>query len=109
MRIRVEHAVQFTTTLELIETMEDPDTVHVIGDDKQDGHGIRIDIYIGSNTANGGRLVQDCEDVLTPSQRQAIIRNVGSGFPVDRKCSYDDWTPCIFCSCMLIPIFRPLF
>lgn len=105
----MEHAVRFTTTLELIETMEDPDTVYVIGDDKQDGHGIRIDIWIGSNTADGGSLVKNCESTLTPSQKQTIIRNVGSGFPVDRKCSYDNWTPYISCSCMLIPIFPPFF
>lgn len=102
-RICVEHAVRFTP-LVLKEAIENSNIVYVAEDDKANSNDIRVDIFIGSNTANGGRLVQKCERTLTPGDKQTIIRKGGNAFPVDCKCSYNGWSPC-----MLILFLPPPF
>ena len=92
----MEHAVQLTV-LVLNWAMEDPNIFYVTDDDKAN-NAIRIDIYIGSNTANAGSLVQACEDSLTrDGYKQTIIRNVKNEFTVDCKCSYNNQIPRITC------------
>lgn len=93
-RICVQDAPVWFTTLILNETMEDSDPVYEIG------NGVHIDIFIGSNQANGGQRVTDCEDALTPpgnDYSQIIIRKGGgelpSNLPVNSKSSYNNWSP----------------
>lgn len=49
-------------------------------------NGIHIDIWTGSNTTNGGNAQLNCENELTPSSLQDMIRNPSSDLPVDSKC-----------------------
>lgn len=49
---------------------------------------IHIDIWTGSNKTNGGNVQIQCENNLTPSGLQAMIRNPSPDLPVDSKpCS----------------------
>lgn len=93
-RISVQDVPVRFTTLILNEAMEDSDPVYGIG------NGIHIDIFIGSNQADSGRRVTDCEEALTPrgnDYSQIIIRKGGGEFPsnlpVNGKPSYNNWTP----------------
>ena len=47
--------------------------------------GIHIDIWTGSNTTSGGSLQLECENTLTPTPLQSMIRNPPSNLTVDRK------------------------
>jgi len=47
--------------------------------------GIHIDIWTGSNTTSGGTLLLQCEDILTPTPLQSMIRNPPPNLTVDRK------------------------
>lgn len=79
-RIRVEIAVRLTA---LNLTMNETNTAYVTVNDKTQGNGIHIDIFIGSNKANRGKFVKRCEDALTPQVRQMITRGGGNKFPVN--------------------------
>jgi len=47
--------------------------------------GIHIDIWTGSNTTSGGGLQQECENTLTPTPLQSMIRNPPPNLTVDCK------------------------
>ncbi|MCJ1463378.1 hypothetical protein MMC07_001985 [Pseudocyphellaria aurata] len=80
LRICAENAVRFTV---LNEAMNETNTAYVTVNDKARGNGIHIDIFIGSNKANGGKYVKRCEDALTPLAKQTIIRGGEGDFPVN--------------------------
>lgn len=46
---------------------------------------MHIDIWTGSNTTNGGNLQLQCEDILTPTPLQSMIRSPAPNLTVDRK------------------------
>ncbi len=48
-------------------------------------NGIHIDIWTGSNTTSGGNLQVECENTLTPTPLQSMIRNPPPDLTVDRK------------------------
>jgi hypothetical protein len=47
--------------------------------------GIHIDIWTGSNTTSGGNLQLECENTLTPTPLQSMIRNPLPNLTVDCK------------------------
>lgn len=46
---------------------------------------LHIDIWTGSTTTNGGALQDKCEKLLTPDERQPMIRSPPNNLPVDRE------------------------
>ncbi|KAK3315957.1 hypothetical protein B0H66DRAFT_274201 [Apodospora peruviana] len=51
-----------------------------------------IDIWTGSATSNGGQSQINCENSLTPSQNQQVIRSPPTNLPVDSTALYSSGT-----------------
>ena len=60
--------------------------------DKDAANGIvHIDIWAGNATVSGGDVQVACENKLTPSGNEIIVRNPPSGLPVNSKLLCIDW------------------